>query len=41
MKDLIIIGASGFGREVDWLVGRINKAEPPWNLLGFIDDMAI
>lgn len=38
MKDLIIIGASGFGREVAWLVERINKATPTWNLLGFIDD---
>ena len=38
MKDLIIIGASGFGREVAWLVERINKVELQWNLLGFIDD---
>lgn len=38
MNDLIIIGASGFGREVAWLVERINKVKPTWNLLGFIDD---
>lgn len=38
MKDLIIIGASGFGREVAWLVERINKVDPTWTLLGFIDD---
>lgn len=38
MKDLIIIGASGFGREVAWLVERINYKEPTWNLIGFIDD---
>lgn len=38
MKDLIIIGASGFGREVSWLVERINKIQDEWNLLGFIDD---
>ncbi len=38
MKKLIIIGASGFGREVAWLVERINKAEPTWDLLGFVDD---
>ena len=38
MKNLIIIGASGFGREVAWLVERINKANPTWNLMGFIDD---
>ena len=38
MKDLIIFGASGFGREVAWAVERINKKEPTWNLLGFMDD---
>lgn len=38
MKDLIIIGASGFGREVAWAVERQNKVNPTWNLLGFIDD---
>lgn len=38
MKDLIIFGASGFGREVAWMVERINKVEPTWNLLGFMDD---
>ena len=38
MKDLIIIGASGFGREVAWLVERINKQMPTWNIVGFIDD---
>ena len=34
----MIIGASGFGREVAWLVERINKVKPTWNLLGFVDD---
>lgn len=38
MKDLIIFGASGFGREVAWLVERINKKTPSWNILGFMDD---
>lgn len=38
MKDLVIFGASGFGREVAWLVERINKVDPTWNLLGFMDD---
>lgn len=38
IKDLIIFGASGFGREVAWLVERINNIKPTWNLLGFIDD---
>ncbi len=38
MKDLIIFGASGFGREVAWAVERMNKVAPTWNLLGFMDD---
>ena len=38
MKDLYIIGAGGFGREVAWLVERINAASPTWELKGFIDD---
>lgn len=38
MRDLYIIGAGGFGREVAWLVERINAATPTWNLKGFIDD---
>lgn len=38
MRDLYIIGAGGFGREVAWLVERINSVQPTWNLKGFIDD---
>lgn len=38
MKDLLIIGASDFGREVAWLVERINSVSPTWNLVGFLDD---
>lgn len=38
MKDLYIIGAGGFGREVVWLVERINQVEAAWNIKGFIDD---
>lgn len=38
MKDLIIFGASGFGREVAWAVERANAVNPTWNLLGFMDD---
>ena len=37
VKDLIIFGAGGFGREVTWAVERMNKVSPTWNLLGFID----
>jgi sugar O-acyltransferase (sialic acid O-acetyltransferase NeuD family) len=38
MKDLVIIGAGGFGRETLALVEEINEANPTWNFLGFIDD---
>ena len=38
MKDLVIIGAGGFGREVAWLAEEINSVDLQWNLLGFIDD---
>lgn len=38
MKDIYIIGAGGFGREVCWLIERINAVTPTWNIKGFIDD---
>lgn len=38
MKDLIIIGASGFGREAMWVAERMNEKSLEWNILGFIDD---
>lgn len=38
MEKLIIVGASGFGKEVAWLTERINENEPSWEILGFIDD---
>lgn len=41
MNDLIIVGAGGFGREVAWLVQRINAVHPSYNLLGFVDDADI
>ncbi len=43
-KSLVIIGAGGFGREVKWLIERINQyaaetsGKGVWNFLGFIDD---
>jgi sugar O-acyltransferase (sialic acid O-acetyltransferase NeuD family) len=40
MKDVIIIGAGGFGREVKSLINDINRAstERVYNILGFVDD---
>lgn len=40
MKQLVIIGAGDFGREVAHLVERINEQHPTWELLGFVDDNA-
>lgn len=37
-KNVVIVGAGGFGREVASLLKRINKVEPTWKLLGFYDD---
>ena len=38
MKKIYIIGAGGFGREVAWLIERINCSAPVWEFCGFIDD---
>lgn len=38
VKDLVIIGASGFGREVANVVERINTEQKTWNLIGLVDD---
>ncbi len=38
MKDILIYGASGYGREIACLINRINEKERTWNILGFIDD---
>lgn len=37
-KKLFIIGARGLGRQVSWIVERINTQNDTWNLMGFIDD---
>lgn len=38
MQDIIIVGASGFGREILETIEGINEQKPTWNVLGFIDD---
>ena len=38
MKDLLIYGFGGFGHEVACLINHINKVEPTWNIVGYIDD---
>ena len=38
MKDIVIFGAGGYGREVACIIKRINNVKQEWNFLGFIDD---
>lgn len=38
MKNLLIIGAGGCGREVLQWAKDINRAEKTWNIKGFLDD---
>lgn len=38
LKPLVIIGAGDFGREVSWVVERVNGQAAAWDLLGFVDD---
>ena len=37
MKQIVIIGASGFATEVAWLIEEINSYKPEWEILGFVD----
>lgn len=38
MEKILIIGAGGFGREVQWLLERINAVSPKWMIEGYVDD---
>lgn len=38
MRNAVVFGAGGFGREVAWLIRRNNQEESKWNLLGMVDD---
>lgn len=38
MRDLLVIGAGGLGRETAEAVRAANNVEPTWNLLGLLDD---
>lgn len=40
MRDLVIVGAGGHGRELLDVVEAINAVEPTWRFLGFLDDGA-
>lgn len=38
LKDIVVIGALGVGRETALIIEDINKVNKEWNLLGFVDD---
>lgn len=38
MKKLYILGAGGFGRELLWWIKDINRVNPTWEIVGFLDD---
>ena len=38
MKNIVIIGAGSLGKEVVWLIEDINKVNPTYLILGFLDD---
>jgi len=38
MKNIVIYGAGGFGRETSLLIDQINRQSSRWNVLGFCDD---
>lgn len=38
LKQLYVVGAGGFGREVIWLAETINESNETWDIKGFVDD---
>jgi sugar O-acyltransferase (sialic acid O-acetyltransferase NeuD family) len=38
MKDIVVYGCGGMGREIVWLIEEINNANEEWNIIGYIDD---
>lgn len=38
MKKIVIYGAGGLGREVQWLIERINQKREEWIIEGYLDD---
>ncbi len=37
MRDIVIAGTGGAGKETRWLIERINAVSPTYNFLGYID----
>ena len=38
MQDIVIIGASGLGKEVAYYIRSVNRRTPAFNIVGFVDD---
>ena len=38
MRDIVIVGCGGFGREVHDVIDAINSVKPTWNVVGYVDD---
>jgi len=38
MKKIIIVGAGGFGREIAWVINRVNQGGKFFKIVGFCDD---
>jgi sugar O-acyltransferase (sialic acid O-acetyltransferase NeuD family) len=38
MRNIVIYGAGGYGKEVACLIHAINKSHKKWKIIGFIDD---
>ena len=44
MKNIVIMGAGGFGTEAVWVIEEMNKSNQPesmWNILGYVDDQCL
>jgi sugar O-acyltransferase (sialic acid O-acetyltransferase NeuD family) len=37
MRDLVILGAGGYAREIAFLIEEINRVSPAWRILGFAE----
>ena len=38
MKDIVIVGSSGFAKEILWIIERQNSINEEWNFLGYVDN---
>lgn len=38
MKEIVILGAGDFGKEVAWLIEEINTKNPTYTIIGYLDD---